>query len=178
VWLLPGITLTIGILEIFSRMIVYGSARLIYGISIAMQIGFGLTIGYKLVFGPRFIVESFSNGCRVGVDPRWFLLLTPAMATATAICIQCQRIQIPGMIFTSVVAESTSYFLQADAGVFGPEGVPLLSALAVTLAARLYSGWVNERPFCYIVSGLLILVPGGVGVKGSCSFDSTNMSYV
>jgi uncharacterized membrane protein YjjP (DUF1212 family) len=39
VWLLPGITITIAILEIFSKMIVYGSSRLIYGISLALQLG-------------------------------------------------------------------------------------------------------------------------------------------
>ena len=29
--------------------------------------------------------------------------------------------------------------------------------------------WINtnERPLVYIVSGLLVLVPGGVGVRGS-----------
>jgi uncharacterized membrane protein YjjP (DUF1212 family) len=39
VWLLPGITITIALLEIYSQMIVYGSSRLIYGTFIAMQLG-------------------------------------------------------------------------------------------------------------------------------------------
>lgn len=42
VWLLPGITITIAVLELYSNMIVYGSSRLIYGIFLASQMGFGL----------------------------------------------------------------------------------------------------------------------------------------
>lgn len=36
--LLPGITITIALLEIFSKMIVYGASRLMYGIFLACQV--------------------------------------------------------------------------------------------------------------------------------------------
>jgi uncharacterized membrane protein YjjB (DUF3815 family) len=99
VWLLPGITITLGILEIFSKMIVYGSSRLIYGISMALQIGFGLTTGYKIVFGAGYIVPSFTNGCSNPVSHYFYIFLLPVMAVCIAILLQSQLTQIPGNLY-------------------------------------------------------------------------------
>jgi uncharacterized membrane protein YjjB (DUF3815 family) len=41
-------------------------------------------------------------------------------------------------------------------------------AFLLTITARIYAHLQNERPLVYIISGLLILVPGGVGVRGDC----------
>jgi hypothetical protein len=65
VWLLPGITITIGILEIFSKMIVYESSRLIYGISLALQVRICLMLSVycvraDLIFA-WFVVGIWSN---------------------------------------------------------------------------------------------------------------------
>ncbi len=47
------------------------------------------------------------------------------------------------------------------------DAIPFLAAIAVTAMARLYSRCVkNQRPLVYIITGLLVLVPGSVGVKG------------
>jgi hypothetical protein len=96
VWLLPGTTKTVGIVEIFSKMMVYGTCRLIYGISMALQLGFGLIFAYQLVYGANFVTTSFISGCPVSVDPNWYFLTLPMMAITTAVLIQAQKFQIPG----------------------------------------------------------------------------------
>ena len=47
--------------------------------------------------------------------------------------------------------------------------------MAVTLTARLYGQIYNKRPLVYIIGGLLILVPGGMGVRGMSDVWSGNM---
>ena len=67
--------------------------------------------------------------------------------------------QLPGMVFVGLVAFLTSYFF----GLLklNPEVNPFLSAIFMTVAARVYA-WIfgNERPLIYIFSGLCLLVPG------------------
>jgi uncharacterized membrane protein YjjB (DUF3815 family) len=54
------------------------------------------------------------------------------------------------------------------------QSVPLICAMAVTVVARMYAALLHERPYCYIIAGLMILVPGGVGVRGKiCCLPST-----
>jgi hypothetical protein len=68
VWLLPGITITIGILEIFSKMIVYGSSRLIYGISLALQVRICLMLSVYCVqndFVFAWVVVGIWSNCWV-----------------------------------------------------------------------------------------------------------------
>ena len=38
VWLLPGVTITVSLIELYSKMITFGSTKLIYGISLASQV--------------------------------------------------------------------------------------------------------------------------------------------
>jgi hypothetical protein len=66
VWLLPGITITIGILEIFSKMIVYESSRLIYGISLALQVRICLMLSVYCVqndFVFAWVVVGIWSNC-------------------------------------------------------------------------------------------------------------------
>ena len=69
------------------------------------------------------------------------------------------------MIFTSSIGYLSGYTLQRYN--FNASVIPFLCAMLVTTSARIYTWKIkNGRPLIYIISGLLVLVPGGVGVKG------------
>lgn len=165
VWLLPGLTITIALLEIYSGMIVYGSSRLVYGISTASQVGFGLALGRLLIAENETVPESFTRGCREPIPVAYGFLLLPIAATAFAMMLQSGRAQLPGMVATAAVGQFASFWLMRYN--MSPSITPFLCSMLVTTTARLWA-WVNgnERPLVYIISGLIILVPGGVGVKG------------
>mmetsp|Transcript_14366 Transcript_14366/g.15020 ORF Transcript_14366/g.15020 Transcript_14366/m.15020 type:complete len:496 (-) Transcript_14366:38-1525(-) len=173
VWLLPGITITIGLLEIYSKMPMYGSARLVYGISLASQLGFGLTLGYMLASNSQQIPDSFINGCREPISIYYGFILLPIMATSFAIMISSAYRQIPGMILTCGVGVVTSHIaLYYGAGV---AAIPFIASMTVTIIGRIYAYLDgNQRPFTYIITGLLVLVPGGVGVRGMSDMWSGN----
>lgn len=166
VWLLPGLTITLALLEIYSSMMVYGASRLIYGISQASQLGFGLALGRLLVIEDASQVpQSFISGCRHPVADAWGVLFLPLASCMFAIITNASWDQVPGMVLSSAVGQTGSY-LMSKRGV-SPTIVPFVCAMLVTTTSRLYAWWHgNERPLVYIIAGLLVLVPGGVGVKG------------
>lgn len=177
VWLLPGITITIALLELYSKMIVYGSSRLVYGVSLCSQVGFGLALGYKLIFTKQDIPDSFVNGCRDPVNDAFGFILLPIVSLGLGIIIQAELYQIPGMILCAGCGQFTSYLLNYKTLKLASDIVPLVSAFVVTVTARIYSSVKKRRSLVYIIAGLLVLVPGGVGVKGMSkiwSEDSEN----
>lgn len=165
VWLLPGITITIGLLEIYSQMPMYGSARLIYGVSLASQLGFGMVLGYMLASQRREIPDSFINGCRDPIPPSFGFILVPIIAMSFGVLISSAYRQIPGMILTCGTGFASS-FIAFHSGV-DPSAIPFIAAMAVTVVGRVYAYLDgNQRPFTYMMTGLLVLVPGSVGVRG------------
>ena len=178
VWLLPGISITIALLEIYSRMIVYGSARLVHGISQAVQLGFGLMLGYKLVNTDNAVPDSFTNGCRDPVSGWYGLVLVPVCTVAIAVIINADRQQYSGMILSSGIGYLGFYILSLGKSgsitFIGDDGLALIGALIATGVARVYTGQVRSRPLVYIVSSLILLVPVSIGKKGMSSVYSSN----
>ena len=74
--------------------------------------------------------------------------------------------QFAGSIIISVIAYSTGIILDAVDIPF--EVTPFLTAIVITTSARLYA-WCNgnERPIIYIITGLMMVTPGAMGVSGS-----------
>ena len=88
VWLLPGITLTISSLELYSSMISYGSSRLIYGIAIAAQLGFGLGVGFHVINPTHSLPNNFTAGCPQSDVSIYFDFLMLPLAVAS-FCLLC-----------------------------------------------------------------------------------------
>lgn len=174
VWLLPGITITIALLELFSKMIVYGSSRLTYGVLLASQLGFGLSGGYKIIYPEHSLPDSFENGCHNPLPVVSGIVLLPLAVAAMGIIINADVSQLPGMILCGGVGHFVSYTLHYY-HIASDDAIPVLSALVVTLAARLYGHYFQKRPLVYIIGGLLILVPGGMGVRGMSNVWSGDM---
>lgn len=174
VWLLPGITITIALLELFSKMIVYGSSRLIYGILLAAQLGFGLAGGYKMIYPHHTLPDSFENGCSHPLPPISGIVLLPLAVGAMGIIINANISQLPGMILCGGVGQLVSFYFHRY-GLANDDAIPVLSALIVTLTARLYGQIYKKRPLVYIIGGLLVLVPGGMGVRGMSDVWSGDM---
>lgn len=164
-YLLPGLSITTSLLEIYSGSITYGSSRLVYAVSQASQLGFGLALGTMMVTDGDAVPTSFIKGCSSPVPDSLGFLLLPVAAASFSIMLNSSVSQLPGMIVTPAVGQFTAYWLQQRG--FSSAVVSFVCAILVTTTARLYAwGHGDERPLVYIISGLLILVPGGVGVKG------------
>lgn len=167
VWLLPGITITLSLIELYSKSIMFGATKLLYSITVASQIGFGLTLGYQIVYQSNSIPYSFENGCSNSLPIEYNFFLLPMTTMALGVMMEGDKSQLVGIIACGCVANFFSV-LFGNLGA-GADAVPFLSAIIVTAVARIYGHFRNQRPLVYIISGLLVLVPGGVGVRGMSS---------
>lgn len=97
VWLLPGVTLSVSLLELYSSMITFGASRLIYGIALAAQLGFGLGVGYRAANPGHALPDSFTAGCldSSSSPPLQILLLLLAAMAFSMIC-NAELKRIPG----------------------------------------------------------------------------------
>ena len=178
-WLLPGITITIAVLEIYSKMIVYGSSRLMYGVSLASQLGLGVIVGCKLIYPDLAAIKSFPDGCQRHVSGHYEFFLLVVSCVASAVLNNAHREHVPGMLVVAGSGHLANFIFEVyrTHDVATDTLAPLVAAMVVTAAARLYCFYSsgNQRPLIFIISGLLILVPGGISLKSMSNMWSGNV---
>jgi uncharacterized membrane protein YjjB (DUF3815 family) len=170
VWLLPGVTISVALQELYSNMIVYGSSRLMFGVSQALQMGFGFALGYKAVFFDRSLPPSFKQGCPDSSEimtDHWTYVLLPICIISFAIIGNAPADKWIGILICSFAA----YFINS---VIGRDAGTLLAALGLGLLARIYGRLRGQQPVIFMISGTLVLVPGGLAVRGLASLISAD----
>ncbi|KAF9182676.1 hypothetical protein BGZ51_005744 [Haplosporangium sp. Z 767] len=160
--LLPGLLLTQAIMELASRNIVSGSVRMFYALMYAFFLGYGLSLGAELwnsITGDHSPAPA--SACEKGVDHWWLFLIFPAVSTSINIVFNAHPRQWLGMTIVTAVGFTVSYFLAS-----GPQVTPAVSAFAVGIAGQAYGRLTGNLSYVPLLSGVLLLVPGSVGVKG------------
>lgn len=113
------------------------------------------------------IPDSFDNGCRHSVNEWYHILLLPIASVVFCLLINVDKKHLPGMVLVASAGQGVSFLLTYNSSGSDTMAVPLVGGIVVTLVARVYAHFAgNQRPLIYIISGLLVLVPGGIGVKG------------
>lgn len=161
VQLLPGLSLTLGVSEMVAKSHVTGTSRIMYALFSALQLGFGLAMGENLVV---WAPKPVSAECVSPSLPIWFKLIWFCGYTfASNVLLNARLDQWPGMAFASfvgyVVSEATSLKLASSAS-------SVISAFAVGITGTAYSRFTGDLPLVMVLSGILLLVPGGIGVQG------------
>ncbi|KAG0335584.1 hypothetical protein BG000_007392 [Podila horticola] len=160
--LLPGLLLTQSIMELASRNIVSGAVRMFYALMYAFFLGFGLSLGSELwdfVSGTKYIATP--QDCMRGLNPWWYFLIFPAVSTSINIVFNAHPSQWIGMTLVSSVGFTVSYFMAA-----GPQVTATIAAFAVGIAGQMYGRLTGKLSYVPLLSGVLLLVPGSVGVRG------------
>ncbi|KAF9387346.1 hypothetical protein CPC16_007096 [Podila verticillata] len=160
--LLPGLLLTQSIMELASRNIVSGAVRMFYALMYAFFLGFGLSLGSELwdfVSGTNYVATP--QDCMRGLNPWWFFLIFPAVSTSINIVFNAHPSQWIGMTLVSSVGFTVSYFMTA-----GPQVTASIAAFAVGIAGQMYGRLTGKLSYVPLLSGVLLLVPGSVGVRG------------
>lgn len=161
VQLLPGLSLTLGVSEMVAKSHVTGTSRIMYALFSALQLGFGLAMGENLViWAPKPVTAD----CAPPNLSIWLKLLWFSGYTfASNVLLNARLDQWPGMAFASfvgyVVSEATSLKLASSAS-------SVISAFAVGMTGTAYSRFTGDLPLVMVLSGILLLVPGGIGVQG------------
>ncbi len=157
--LLPGMSLTVAMIELATRNPIAGTARLMSAVIVLLELVVGVALGERLASS---LVEV-GHGVPVPL-PTWapWVALVVAAVGAT-ILVQAQR-RAFGWILAACVAGyvGTRYGTQW----LGDQLGALVGALALGVLANAYARWLKRPAQVVIVPAVLLLVPGSMGFRG------------
>ncbi|KAI8592568.1 hypothetical protein BDZ88DRAFT_392162 [Geranomyces variabilis] len=172
--LLPGLSLTLAILELSTRNLVSGTVRMFGALFTAMMIGFALSVG-PLLWKEDISPLRDDSCAKQQITPMWNFLFFPLMSASICIFFQAHPRLWPIMMSVSALGFVSSYFLNMVSALSAQGGqVPTaLSALAIGLASNIYARITNQVAVAPILSGILLLVPGSLGVRSTLDMLGT-----
>jgi uncharacterized membrane protein YjjP (DUF1212 family) len=158
--LLPGLTLTVSISELASRQLVSGSARLAgavalffaiaLGVAVGSQVGAAIVGGHPAVVTPQPLGEAW----------RWAALL--AAGLSFTVLLRARPRDVGWVLLAGVLAIQG---VRLGAHLLGPQLSAFAGALLVGIAGNLYARLLRRPAAVLQVPGLLVLVPGSLGVR-------------
>jgi len=169
--LLPGMTFTTGLIELSTRHLTSGTARLSGALVTFLGLGFGVALGTKLgaAVGDWLVLHHVAIQIANTAVPWWVegagVLLAPLCFT---VLLQADAKEAPWI----VLAAATAYLTSGVAGrALGEELGAFLGALMVSAGSTFIARRRDTTPIVTIVPGLLILVPGSIGLRSVTSFS-------
>lgn len=157
--LVPGFTLTVAMIELSTRHLASGTARLSGAFMTFIGIAFGVALGNALagrLFGP-------SPNVLMAPVPPWFNLAALLLASlGFLVLLKAEPRDAPWFVLVGALAFYASQF---GARLFGPELGSFVGAFAVGVASNILARMLDRPSQVYQVPGILLLVPGSVGVR-------------
>ncbi len=167
--LIPGLTLTTAFTELSTRHLASGTARLAGALVLLLGITFGIALGTKIV--------TLMTGAVAGVEPTqlpdWTLFPALVITPLAFVVLLKAEARDAGYI----VAAGALAFLGARVGgqFLGPELGAFGGALLTGMGSRWYSRFTNRPSQITLVPGLLLLVPGSIGLRSLTSMNEGNV---
>ncbi|KXN71733.1 DUF1212-domain-containing protein [Conidiobolus coronatus NRRL 28638] len=160
--LLPGLSLTTALIELTSKNIISGVVKTFYALVVAFILGFGMAIGERL---SEYLVgiEPNTDVCSP-VSPYWKIFFLPLAAIAFSMDLRAHPRQWPIMIFTSSIGFGVSYLMteyKVDSQL-----TSIVSAFVLGIVGNLYGKFTRKAAIIPLLGGIIMLVPGSIGVKG------------
>ena len=158
--LMPGLTLTIAMIELSTQHLSSGTSRLSGAFVTLLNIAFGVAVG-------GMITDLFIGAphiARAVAAPDWtqYLALV-AMPLALSVLLRAHRRDAFWIVVAGALAVFGSRF---GVRFLGPELGVFFGALAVGVGSNFYARLVDRQSIITKVPGILLLVPGSVGFSG------------
>lgn len=158
--LMPGLTLTVAMIELSTQHLASGTARLSAAFVVFLGMGFGVAIGNTItdkLFGTAHIARAVAL-------PDWTMWVAlVAMSLAFTVLLRAKPRDAIWIVIAGAIAftggKTGAEWFGGDLGVF-------VGALVVSVASRLYACWLDRPATITQVPGILLLVPGSVGFRG------------
>ncbi|ORX66125.1 hypothetical protein DL89DRAFT_307127 [Linderina pennispora] len=183
--LLPGLGLTLSIIEMASKNMISGTVRFVYAMCQCFLLGYGISVGSTMgtrVRGfqnsPVDSVVSSMNGlgnCSTGLSKLWWFLFLPMLAITFNMSISAHWRQQPIMVMAGAVGYTVSYFAGKSSAL--TDIAPAIGAFAMGLFSNVLASFSNHRSAIEpILGGVQLLVPGSLGLRTVLAFISSSGS--
>lgn len=161
--LIPGLTLTIAMMDIATRNLVSGTAQLMAAAMVFLQIAFGVALGGRVMKTWVGVAESGAGP----VLPGW----TEPFALGVAIVSIAVLFQAPWRALLAILVAGTSAFYSGrfGASLFGPELGACIGSFMVAAGSNAYARIRNRPALVLLTPGILLLVPGSLGFRSLSS---------
>ncbi|ORX74613.1 DUF1212-domain-containing protein [Linderina pennispora] len=175
--LLPGLVLTTGVIELTARNMHAGTIRVFYALVLAFIIAFGIELGNNIfveIFSRPGRVPDMNTGTCSPVS-QWYWWLT----FPVSICSICLLINVHPRDWHACVIVGGAMFavfwylvMHLQLTIIGP----VVAAFVLGLVANLWSKLFKHNAYAVMLPGMMILVPGSVGVRGILSMFTASGS--
>ncbi len=167
--LIPGLTLTTAMTELSTRHLASGTARLMGALVLLLGIAFGIALGTKsvsLAFGSVPINDPIAL-------PGWTLWVAMLITPLAFVILLRAELRDAGWI---ILAGALAFWgAQLGARLLGPELGAFGGALLTGVGSQWYSRLTNRPSQITLVPGLLLLVPGSIGLRSLTSMMDRNV---
>lgn len=172
-WLLPGLSITSAVTDLTTKNPICGTVKLFNAFYTAALIGLGLSIGDSMAF--TIIPSSFNPPAVCPGDApslMSMIALFPLLSFVVNLAFKAPMKQWGPMFCSSALGFTTFALLSRTVSVPNSSiQIPTaVSALAVGLVGNIYSRFFGDIALGALLSGILFLVPGGMGVRSSLGF--------
>jgi uncharacterized membrane protein YjjP (DUF1212 family) len=168
--LIPGLMLTTAMTELSTRHLASGTARFMGALVLLLGIAFGIALGAK--------TASLAIGAPASVTvanlPEWTLLLSLLISPlGFAVLLKAEKSDIPWIMLAGIVAFGGA---RVGSNAFGPELGAFVGGLVTGIGSNWYARLTNRPAQITLVPGLLLLVPGSVGLSSLASLLDRNVT--
>ena len=158
--LMPGLTLTVAMIELSTQHLSSGTARLSKAFVVFLGMGFGVALANSLIK----TVLGDPRIAKIAPMPSWTMFAAMIlMPLSLTIILRAHKRDAIWIVTSGVLAVAGS---RIGANLLGPEIGVFLGALIVGIAGSIYSRYLDHPSIVTQVPGILMLVPGSVGFRG------------
>lgn len=157
--LLPGLAMTVAMTELATGNLVSGTTRLAGAVATLLQLAFGVAIGRTLAEWLPAPVRPPRVRLPEGADAAALVL----MVVTLLVLLRARGRDLGWLALGTLTGWGAARF---SSGLLGPDLAPFLGALAVTVVANLCARLARRPSSLVAVPGLLVLVPGSLGLRG------------
>ncbi len=158
--LVPGLTLTVAISELASRQLVSGSARLAGAVAVFFTIVLGVAVGSEL--GARLAGSHPAAVAPLPLGELWRWAALVAAGLSFTVLLRARPRDLGWVLLAGVLAIEG---VRLGSGLLGPQLGAFVGALLVGIGGNLYARLFHRPAAVIQVPGLIVLVPGSLGVR-------------
>ncbi|KAI7868495.1 hypothetical protein BDF14DRAFT_1793924 [Spinellus fusiger] len=166
--LLPGYATLVSVLEIADGVVASGTLRLTTTLIYSLLLGFGLAIGantHQILF-PSLALESSSAACKGAISPLYHIILVPLYTAASIIKLKASIDKYPIMLLLAALSHAVHIITLQHFAAY-PHVATILAAFVISSTSNVYARLKPTIGFADMMTGLMFLVPGSIGVASS-----------
>jgi len=161
--LLPGLNLTVAMRELSTQHLASGTARLSGAFVVFLELIFGVALGTRIAI----LLLDHIPVARVVPLPAWAYLLALLVAPlALTVRLRAHPRDAIWIVFAGVLAVAGT---RIGSSLLDPELGVFFGAVTIGAASNLYARIFNRPSLVTWVPGLLMLVPGSIGLRSLAS---------